>query len=245
MSVSLTQPAIGSTNWGGDVNTNWQTIQDSFNNDTILTDALVWFIQKNGMSGAFSTVGISTPTNYGTLSSLLDSSGDYVNCLSSTSVNGEAGIQRTTADAIARDQSAIMTMIIKTGPNSSDLSGVRIWCGAFSSDPYVSDDPTGHLAAFRYSTNADGTAYWRTATKDGSTLNVTTTSTAIAANTRYVLKVVFGASNVKFYIDGTLVATHSSNLPTGSTAMGYSVVSTNITAAAHNFRISKISVHRF
>ncbi len=31
MSISLTQPAIGSTNWGADVNANWQIIQDALN----------------------------------------------------------------------------------------------------------------------------------------------------------------------------------------------------------------------
>jgi len=29
MAITLTQPSIGSTNWGTDVNTNWQTIQDT------------------------------------------------------------------------------------------------------------------------------------------------------------------------------------------------------------------------
>ena len=87
------------------------------------------------------------------------------------------------------------------------------------SDP-ASSTPTAHYAMFRYATDIDGTAFWRCASDNNSgTPEVTTTTVAIAANTLYRLRIRWntGATEFKFYIDDTLVATHSSKVPDNAT----------------------------
>jgi hypothetical protein len=58
---------------------------------------------------------------------------------------------------------------------------------------------------------------------------VTTTSVAIATGTPYTLRIdCRDSANVKFYINGTLVATHTNNLPTATQAMGWGTLVTNL-----------------
>ena len=123
------------------------------------------------------------------------------------------------------------------------LSAQRIWIGMMSTSLDAVQDPTTqHVAAFRYDTTADGTAFWRTVTCDGSTANVTTTTVAIAAASYYVLRIVLRSGSVKFYINGTLAATHTTNLPTTSTTLGYAARLTALAAAARTISISSLGV---
>ena len=67
--------------------------------------------------------------------------------------------------------------------------------------------------------------YWRckTAVSGGvGTPTVTPTTTAIAANTWYTLRIEVNAAanSAKFYVDGVLVATNTTNIPTGVNACG-------------------------
>lgn len=67
--------------------------------------------------------------------------------------------------------------------------------------------------------------YWRckTAVSGGvGTPTVTTTTTAIAANTWYTLRIEVNAAanSAKFYVDGVLVATNTTNIPTGVNSCG-------------------------
>jgi hypothetical protein len=66
-------------------------------------------------------------------------------------------------------------------------------------------------------------ANWITNTVSGGTATTTNTSTAIAAATWYRLGILVSKtnSNVTFYVNGTLIATHTTNIPSGtSTPMG-------------------------
>lgn len=118
-----------------------------------------------------------------------------------------------------RDWKPIFETLIKIG---SDLSDVRVWCGLFSATPFASATPSLHYIAFRYATAVDGTAFWRCVTDNGSgTPTVTTTTAAIAVSTKYSLRFECKASDVDFYVNDVLVATHSTTLPTGSQDLGF------------------------
>lgn len=98
------------------------------------------------------------------------------------------------------------------------LTNGRWWIGCFSATPMASDDPAVHGFGFRYATATDGTAFWRTWTNDGSSGGTATTTTvAVASNTAYTFRVdVVSTTEIRFYVNGTLVATHTTNLPTAT-----------------------------
>lgn len=115
----------------------------------------------------------------------------------------------------------------------------RIWCGWVSAAMTGKDAPTTeHVAAFRYATTVDGTAFWRCVTHDGgATPTVTTTTTAIAVGGTYNLRIAMSGSSVYFYIDGALVATHTTALPGTSTGLGLNMTTTTQAASARNIRV--------
>jgi hypothetical protein len=104
---------------------------------------------------------------------------------------------------------------------------------------------TQHLAAFRYDTVLDGSAFWRTVTNDGAgPATVNTSSVAVAANTPYVMRVACGAADCKFYINGSLVATHTTTLPGNTTLLLFGARnSLSVAGSARNIKISRIDVY--
>lgn len=204
-----------------------------------------WYSQRNPATTLVTVATEGTtlvPTLDGTETVVTDSTGTYINEATTTLVNAIAGWSSATLTHTQTQFDPIFTMTIKTGGASTDIQACRIWCGLFSATPETSDDPAIHGAGFRYSTAVDGTAFWRTWTNDGSgTGTVTTTTTAIAADTRYILKLVLTASSAKFYIDGALVATHTTDLPSSTQGLNYFLMITNTTAGtARNLRIQKV-----
>jgi len=178
----------------------------------------------------------------GTVTNLDDATGTYHNFATTTSTNDFVRLidnMSFTPEWLPR-----IVNVIKTG---TDITSVRIWCGMITNaSPYTSDDPAGgDYAAFRYSTAADGTAFWRTFTKDGTTSTVTTTTAAIAADTKYILEVRYdSASSVGFYVNNALVATHTTHLPRTSLTSYFSnyTTCTTLTSASRSIRIGKMYV---
>jgi hypothetical protein len=152
-------------------------------------------------------------------------------------VSGNSAVQAFySAPKIRRDWLGIYVARIKTYTSVADI---RVWTGMFTNTPVATSDPTGHLAAFRYDTSADGTAFWRTCTKDGTTLNATATSVAVTADTMYLLWIKLLASSVEFYINQSLVNTHTTNLPGGNTDIGPGNHVTTLTNAAKGLRYNR------
>ncbi len=123
----------------------------------------------------------------------------------------------TTGSYMQRQFKPYFRMRIKT---PASLTSIRGWFGFFSGSPAASNDPAGlHLMAFRYAQGVD--TNFMCCTKDGSTINAVSSGVLVAANTIYTLEMITNAAgNIEFYINGTLVYTSSSNLPTSSTTMG-------------------------
>ena len=74
------------------------------------------------------------------------------------------------------------------------------------------------------STGSTASANWQVVTSSNSTRTWTTTTTAVGAGTWVKLGIIVNAAgtSVGFYINGTLVATHTANIPTGTTrALGF------------------------
>lgn len=121
----------------------------------------------------------------------------------------------------------------------TSIADCRIWVGAFSGNPAGSDDPAVHGCGFRYSTDASDTT-WKAWTNDASGGGtITDTGITVSTGTAYHLAIVVeSASSIKFYISTdngasySLVATHTTNVPTSSQQMNdYFVIETRTSAA--------------
>lgn len=97
--------------------------------------------------------------------------------------------------------------------NSADVSGV-------SDGDYAGFEVA--LLTFVPEGGVDGTAFWRTRTCDGTTTTETQITTAsIAVDTVYDFAVDLRTpGEIRFYLDGTLINTHSANIPASATPLG-------------------------
>lgn len=92
-------------------------------------------------------------------------------------------------------------------------------------NPLVDSDTTvDDLAGFRFSTIA-GDTHYKCVTGDATTLTVTDSGITPVANVERTFAIIFDdvSPNVKFYIDGTLVATNTTHLPRTGQALAYSL----------------------
>lgn len=184
-------------------------------------------------------------TETGTKTHIQDSTGRYANYESSGALNSEAGVQQSGADVTQTQLGPVVSFVIKTGPNAIDLTDVRIRVGLFSGTNPLAADTLGagfENIAFRYCTGVDATAFWRVESNDsGATPNVTTTTTAITVDTRYEMRIdARDSASVKFYINGSRVATHTSDLPTTTTGLVIYQKLRGLTADVRNFRFARV-----
>jgi hypothetical protein len=186
------------------------------------------------------TVGFTAaPTVTGTPTNVDDADGP-LNNYQSGAVSGNVGGLNSAAAVCRRDW---LPKFICRAKMPASLATARNWIGLFSGSPMASATPAVHLAGFRYDTVADGTAFWRCVTDDASgTPTVTVTTVAVAINTAYVFRMVLSATDVKFYINGTLVATHTTHLPTATTALFWYAAVATLAASAQNIKFSRCAV---
>jgi hypothetical protein len=76
-----------------------------------------------------------------------------------------------------------------------------------------------HACIFTYDlsgtqTGSSASANWQALTANTNVRTFTNTTTAVSANTWVKLRIVANSSNVFFYVNNTLVATHTTNIPT-------------------------------
>ena len=125
---------------------------------------------------------------------------------------------------------------IKTG---ASIAAMRLWIGLTSNDITNVDDPLVEVCAFRYSAGISGN--WYAVTDDGATLTPVDTGLAIAANTIYtpMIEVVNG-NTVKFYINGALLHTATTNLPSAATDFGWNIYWATTENVAKRIYISRV-----
>lgn len=82
---------------------------------------------------------------------------------------------------------------------------------------------------------------WKCVTKSAGTATTTSTAVSVAANTPINIRIDANTTTVTFYINGTLVATHTTNIPTTTLTFG---VSTKRTLGT-NFRYAYLNRFRF
>jgi hypothetical protein len=189
----------------------------------------VYRLRYNAGTDFISNQG-NIPAFYGsTATNIQDATGAYLRRNSQNNALGAAagiidtGLNNGTPTSSVGSQfrhRPVLHLNMKTG---AVITNCRIW--VLLTDSIISDGdgdtPVGNYIGFRYSTTADGTAFWRTISSDGSgSATVKTTTVAITADTNYLLSIdASDPTAVKFYINKQLVATHSiADLLPGSTA---------------------------
>ena len=164
--------------------------------------------------------GAPTHTLSGTASNVSDSTGHYVQLSVDTATGG---INIETTEVTKTENGPIITFTIKTGA-VLPIATERLWVGLGSASLAAADSPSGiHVAAFRYAPTTDTTAFWRFVTNDGGadTGTSTTSTVAIAVSTRYRLTIdATNSASITAYVDGALIATHATNVPTATQALG-------------------------
>jgi hypothetical protein len=199
------------------------------------------------MVDAFLTIGggnSGTSINpVGTRSAIRDSTGSYVQTNSSVAHPLPHSTAIIDFAGVAQPPKWVATFVFKMGAAADFNSTTRTYIGLASAD--IDSVYTGKDAAlFRYEplSGVDGTVFWRCVTNDGgATPTVTTTAVAVSADTRYEFRIdATDPTSIKFWIDGALVATHTTDLPTASLII-YPLFSTEqTTAASTNILFSKL-----
>jgi hypothetical protein len=170
--------------------------------------------------------------------------GQFIEYATSAAIDSDAGWLSSAFSQTRRTYRFSYNAWIKTGGSIAD---VRIWIGLFSATPMASADPALHSAGFRYDTVADGTAFWRAYSNDATTTGLaTTTTTAIAADTTYRLGMVIDAATttLRFYINGILVATHTTELPGSGNSVSHVEQVRALAAASKIIRIGGVWVNQ-
>lgn len=186
----------------------------------------MWGIQQNASLTTIAQTGfataptVNTPGAGAVVHDDASGNGQFIEYATGATLNADAGWLSSAFSQTQRIYRFIYDAWIKTG---ADVTNVRFWIGMFSATPMASATPAIHAAAFRYDTGADGTAFWRIVTIDGTTTNAQATTQSIAANTVYRLRIVWlaGTNTVRFLINGTDFGSSTGNLPTTTQNLGH------------------------
>jgi len=175
------------------------------------------------------SVGLPAPTVSGAPTLVTDTDGSWINYATGTALDAIAGHNFGSHTDLRLDTQTDLFFLMKTGPAATDVTDVRILVGARSVvlSASVGDADPGSIDSllFRYSTSAGDTTFkTKSRASDGVGGNETVKDTGvpIALDTIYVFRIDGrDAANVKYYINGVLVSTHTSSdfLPTATIGM--------------------------
>jgi hypothetical protein len=164
-----------------------------------------------------------------------DAQGLFIGAVSTAATAGNTvGYLNSAYTAFYRQWDTDFVARWRTGDN---ISSQGHWVGAASGSVDNNSSPAVHLAAFRYYTSA-GDTNWMACVKDGTTLQAADTGVAVATDTAHTFLIKMRSASVEFWIDGTLVHTHTSNLPTTTQPLGPVLRLTTLVNATREFRYS-------
>lgn len=195
-----------------------------------------WGGRADGIGTTYVGIGHGTPTLSGSLLAN-NQAGSTYNSFDTGAVNGaQAGILNILASAsVDVRHEPTFTAHIRTG---ASIAVCRFWVGLTDTSIGSVDSPAGNHIAFRYSTGA-GDPGWVGSVRDGVTQNVSGQVAAIAANTNYLLKIRVVGTRTFFSVDGGTEVSLATNVPAGTTALGFQVTITTLEAASKILNISR------
>lgn len=164
--------------------------------------------------------------------------GDFVQ-LDTTAVSGNAATMLTTA-FFQRRMEAAFCHRLRTG----NLTSTRVWVGMWSADP-SGTAPAGiagagiHMLGFCYDSVTDVTARYLIIASDGVTQVAVDSGIGVASSSNIAFEIQcddLSTDEVRFYINGALVATITTPLPTASQALMCGSTITAQAAIVRNYR---------
>jgi hypothetical protein len=202
------------------------------------------FIYSNAGAATASNVGFpAAPTLTATATNADDNTAPFVNQATSATIGNSSGVISAAFNYFRINYSPKFSALIRTDASAITTSG--IWLGMFSSNPDNSAAPNIHAAAFRYYSSVDADPFWRAVTiaGTGASATISTTTIPVAIDTAYEMNIDCKSGvDCSFFINGTLVAKHTTNLPESGTTMGYGARITTLASSTRNLKWSKISI---
>jgi len=112
--------------------------------------------------------------------------------------------------------------LVATGTNNRYWAGLlgQVTLTVISGTQYFADVPTVPTMAFRWSQGTD--VNWKAFVGTGAAQTIVDTGIAPSTTASHVFEIAFDGTNVRFYVDASLVATINSNVPTASSTLGNS-----------------------
>lgn len=197
---------------------------------------------------AHSSLGLGTLTQAGTPTrNTVSGGGDFIKFTTGTTSGNTAGVSTPTV-FMGTNKTRIYWHI----RTPATMTSIRIWCNACAvlADYTGAADPSGGTAfGFRYDSAADSGARFRTYSNDGSGTGLATDpfpSGSASAGTDYWLmaEVDTSVAQINFFINGTALTSHSTNLP-GNTALLVNASVTTLTNAARELNVGNILVESY
>lgn len=202
--------------------------------------------KQNGSTPTIDAVGMPVPTISGTGTDqfILGNAYAVIRFIANAGANSyrmylDTGTPANTGGVVRTGFNATCGWMIQTGITHT---AIRMWLGLTDRDLHAIGTPTGNgpsraaVAAFRYDTGVDTTSTnWRavtTAISAGSVSGVTVTDTGVDAAVNgggYAFVIQTSVTAITFWINGAIVAVHTTNLPTDLN-LGHTVSVTTLDA---------------
>lgn len=210
-----------------------------------LDERLLGLHQQTGAGTGVNTVGLSGLTTNGGVSLLSDATGMYVNYLSAVGLSQQAGYSTTSTPEYTLALFPDIIATIKTGPNAADITNCRIWVG-ISQNTALGGATHNNIVLFRFNQVESGDTNWQCVTRGaGASATITDSGVAVSVDTRYIMRInVASLNTVQFYINNTLVATHTTDLPASLQTMNIACYLINgLAGTQRNFRVRRWQTH--
>ena len=182
------------------------------------------YIYPNGGLATATSVGTATVTVTATAATNSQTTGPCIKHTSAATANTPTGVISPNFTITRRDWEPEFYAKIIT---DTKLDSLVYHVGFFSAAVDTARAPNRYEIKFVYHTSTDGTTWYAvTNNNSGAGQQKTSTGVTVSANTAYAMRIVCSTAdaNVKFYINGALVATNSgASLPTSTQGLGYGV----------------------
>jgi len=184
-------------------------------------------------------VGIANPTSAPVPTVSNDSDSTYVNYASSVTINSVAGFS-TPFNLVRRQYNPVFETILRTG---ADVSSIKIIVGLLSALPLAAGiDALGATSGvgIRFST-ATSDAGWLGVASSGAGQSVTGSLGAVAASSRYLLRIrVDNTSGIAYFsVNNGAELSLNTNLPAAATELGLVVRMSNTVALNRDLKFSR------
>lgn len=174
-----------------------------------------------------------TETNIGTGGGSLAADANGVWLLSSGAVVS-ALAEIDSIDIIKRSLNPVALFRIQAAPTGTNADK-RFKIGFYD---------TGATEAAYFEYDVGDSANWQCVTVSSSTATETVTSTAVGTTAFVELRIEFASAQVRFYINNTLVATNTTNLPVSTTLLHCYVAVENLDSAVKTISLDRVRVYQ-